>query len=48
MRLLDRRMDQVQFDHKKSESELGLEFRPMEETLRDEIAWFREHGYLGE
>src|SRR5579863_6279440 len=48
MRLLDRRLEQVQFDHKKSRTELGLEFRPIEETLRDEIAWFRARGYLSE
>jgi dihydroflavonol-4-reductase len=47
MRLLDRRLDQLQFDHSKSKRELGLEFRPLEETLRDEIAWFHAHGYLG-
>ena len=46
MRLLDRRLDQLQFDHSKSKKELGLEFRPLESTLRDEIAWFRAHGYL--
>ncbi len=26
-------------------SELGLSFRPMEDSLRDSIAWFREKGY---
>lgn len=46
MRLLDRRLDQLQYDHSKSKKELGLEFRPLESTLRDEIAWFRAHGYL--
>jgi dihydroflavonol-4-reductase len=46
MRLLDRRMDQLQFDHSKSHRELGLEFRPVETTLRDEVAWYRGHGYL--
>jgi len=46
VRLLDRRVDQLQFDHSKSKKELGLEFRPLEETLRDEIAWFRAHDYL--
>lgn len=46
MRLLDRRLDQLQFDHSKSKRELGLEFRPLESTLRDEIAWFRAHSYL--
>jgi dihydroflavonol-4-reductase len=46
MRLLDQRLDQLQFDHTKSQTELGLEFRPIESALRDEIAWFRAHGYL--
>jgi dihydroflavonol-4-reductase len=30
----------------KAERELGLRARPFEETARDAIAWFREHGYL--
>ncbi len=46
MRLLDQRMDQLQFDHSKSRRELGLEFRPVDTTLRDEIAWYRAHDYL--
>ncbi len=46
MRLLDQRLDQLQFDHTKSKMELGLDFRPIESALRDEIAWFRAHGYL--
>jgi dihydroflavonol-4-reductase len=46
VRLLDQRVDQLQFDHSKTRRELGLEFRPVEETLRDEIAWYRAHGYL--
>ncbi len=48
MRLLDQRLHQLNFDHSKSINELGLDFRPIESTLRDEIAWFRAHGYLGE
>jgi len=47
MGLLDQRVDRLQFDHSKSKRELGLEFRPIETTLRDEIAWYRAHGYLG-
>lgn len=27
----------------KARRELGITFRPFEETLRDEVAWFREH-----
>jgi nucleoside-diphosphate-sugar epimerase len=34
------------FDHSKRESELGLHFRPVEETLRDEVGWYRNHGWL--
>ncbi|MBX3493892.1 MAG: SDR family oxidoreductase, partial [Parvibaculum sp.] len=34
------------FDHGKSERELGVSFRPMEETLSDEIAWYRANGWL--
>jgi nucleoside-diphosphate-sugar epimerase len=28
--------------------ELGVSFRPLDETLRDTVAWFRTNGYLGE
>ena len=28
------------------EIELGLQFRPVEETLRDEVAWHRDNGWL--
>ena len=30
----------------KARQELGLETRPVAETIRDTLAWFREHGYL--
>ena len=46
VRLLDRRVSQLRFDHSKSRRELGLEFRPLETTLRDEIAWYRARGFL--
>lgn len=29
----------------KAMRELGVTFRPLEETLRDEVSWYREHGY---
>jgi len=45
-RLLDQPLESLRFDHSKSRLELGLEFRPVEQTLRDEIAWFRSHRYL--
>ena len=44
--LTDARKGRTQFNHEKSERELGLRFRPVEETLRDEIAWYRSNGWL--
>lgn len=38
--------DRSRYDCAKSKRELGLEFRPVSETLRDEVAWFRTHGFL--
>jgi len=38
--------DRSRYNPAKSERELGLEFRPVIETLRDEVAWFRAHGLL--
>lgn len=46
VKLIERERGRTHFDHRKSEAELGLTFRPIEETLRDEIAWFREAGML--
>jgi dihydroflavonol-4-reductase len=34
------------YDCSKARRELGLGGRPIEETLRDSLAWFRGHGYL--
>jgi dihydroflavonol-4-reductase len=33
------------FDNSKTLKELGLSFRPVEDSLRDSIKWFRENGY---
>jgi dihydroflavonol-4-reductase len=33
-------------DASKARHELGMTVRPIEETLRDAIAWFVEHGYI--
>lgn len=33
------------FDNSKTVKELGLNFRPVEDSLRDSIRWFRENGY---
>lgn len=36
--------ERTRFDPAKSRTELGLRFRPVDETIRDEVAWFVEHG----
>jgi dihydroflavonol-4-reductase len=46
VRLILREGERTRFDHSKSERELGLIFRPVEQTLRDEIDWYRVHGWL--
>lgn len=38
--------DHSRFDPTKSQAELGLSFRPMEKTIADEVAWYRENGML--
>ncbi|MBS1063672.1 SDR family oxidoreductase [Gluconobacter wancherniae] len=45
-RALSSENERSHFSKAKSQAELGLIFRPVEETLRDEIAWFRTHGWL--
>jgi nucleoside-diphosphate-sugar epimerase len=46
VRLMMRESERTRFDHRKSERELGLTFRPVEETLADEVRWYRENGWL--
>ncbi|MBT9471681.1 MAG: SDR family oxidoreductase [Pseudomonadota bacterium] len=46
VRLMLREAERSRFDHAKSERELGVTFRPVAETLRDEIAWFRARGRI--
>ena len=48
VRLMAREDGRTTFDPSKGEQELGLRFRPVEETLRDEIAWYRNNGWLPE
>ncbi len=36
----------VKISHAKAEAELGYAVRPLEETVRDTVAWFREAGML--
>jgi dihydroflavonol-4-reductase len=46
VRLMIREGDRSRFDHTKSERELGVRFRPVEETLADEISWYRAKEWL--
>lgn len=46
VRLMLNEADRSHFDHSKSEHELGLRFRPLEETLNDTLDWYRQHGWL--
>jgi dihydroflavonol-4-reductase len=36
----------TRFDHSKTERELGIRFRSVEETIADEVAWFRDTGAI--
>lgn len=47
VQLMRQERNRTHFNHEKSERELGVRFRPMEETLRDGISWYQEHGWLG-
>ncbi|MFO2465280.1 SDR family oxidoreductase [Pseudomonas sp. 15FMM2] len=44
LRLLIREEHRTCFDHRKSEQELGLSFRALEQTITDTVAWYRTHG----
>lgn len=44
LRLLIREEHRTRFDHRKSEEELGLSFRGLEQTLADTVEWYRAHG----
>jgi len=35
----------LKLDASKSKRELGIEYRPIKDTLHDAIVWYREHGY---
>lgn len=44
VRLMLREAERTRFDHRKSERDLGLSFRPIRDTIADEVAWFRSQG----
>ncbi|MFT3771457.1 MAG: SDR family oxidoreductase [Minicystis sp.] len=45
-RTLRREREAARFDSSKAERELGVRFRPLEETLADAIAWFGAQGRI--
>ena len=45
-RLLVNERGRSHFDHAKTERELGLRFRPFEQTLRDTVGWYETHGWI--
>lgn len=46
VRLMLKEAERSRFNHAKSERELGLSFRPLDETVRDVVDWYRAHGWL--
>lgn len=38
--------DQIRYSSGRAERELGVRFRPLAQTVADEAAWYRDHGYL--
>lgn len=45
VKLMRREAGRSHYNHAKTERELGITFRPAEDTLRDEVAWYRRHGF---
>ncbi|NHZ82485.1 NAD-dependent epimerase/dehydratase family protein [Massilia sp. CCM 8695] len=46
VRLMVKEAGRSHFNHAKSERELALKFRPLEQTVTDTIAWYRSHGWF--
>lgn len=46
VRLMVKEAGRSHFDHAKSERELALKFRPLEQTVGDTVAWYRSHGWF--
>lgn len=44
--LIARESDRTHFDHAKTRRELNVEFRPLEQTLSEAIAWYRRNGFV--
>ena len=45
VQLMVKEIDRQNFDHQKSQRELGIRFRAIGETLRDAISWLKANGY---
>lgn len=46
VRLMVREADRTRFNPAKSERELGLRFRPVEQTFTDTVAWYRRNDWF--
>jgi dihydroflavonol-4-reductase len=46
VKLMVREAGRSHYNHAKTERELGVRFRPVEETMADVVAWYRRNGYL--
>jgi dihydroflavonol-4-reductase len=46
VRLLAKEADRTHFNPKKSESELGITFRPIDQTITDTLNWYKQEGWL--
>lgn len=46
VRLMVKEAGRTHFDHAKSERELALKFRPLEQTVADTVAWYRNHDWF--
>ncbi len=46
VKLLARENNRSHMNHAKSEREIGVSFRPFDETIADVVAWYRNHGDL--
>lgn len=46
VRLMVKEAGRTHFSHVKSERELKLKFRPIEQTISDTVSWYRSHNWL--
>jgi dihydroflavonol-4-reductase len=46
VRLMAQEADRTRFNHAKSQRDLGLTFRPAEQSISDTITWYRNNGWL--